>query len=164
MLSAVRSRTVDAAFAAVWLRRLAAVLAVVAAAFAVRGPACVDGMQTGVPPTLGSAAIPMGMDGAATPAAVMTGHNPDADAGAASAEAAMPPRWCSAMAWADFAGTDPGSCWQTSQAANVVGAVVVAIAEQAGYAVALPSAAPAVRITAVLRYAATLDQLCLLRT
>jgi len=154
MLGAVRATATGAGLAAARLRRLAALLAVLAVLVAVRGPGCGDPMAAGTP------AMPM------TPMTMSMAVGEPATDSAAPSDAGVAPtpvELCPATA-AGRSSTDLGSCLQAPPAAvSVTAAVTLAAAAPSGYAPA-PPPAPPVFVAAVLRYAATLHQLGLLRT
>ncbi len=152
MLGAVTSLADRAPVAAAWRRRLVVLLAVAAALVAVRGPMCTDGMLTHTPSMAmaiaGSVSTPMAMGG------------PQADG-----SAVPPSRWCPALATATGRSTtDPESCLRASPTtvANLTGAIMPGAARDLWHA-PVPAAAPPLPVIAVLRHAATLHQLGLLR-
>jgi hypothetical protein len=126
--------------AAVRLRRLAALLAVLAALVAV-SPVCVADMPT---------------------AAMSTGSQAAAAAGPTMGEASAQVEQCPAMT-AGGSATELRSCQPAPvTAGNLTGAAMLSAASDAGYPV--PAATvPPIGGTAVLRYAATLHKLGLLR-
>lgn len=150
MLGAVTGRATVAPRAAAWVRRLAALLSVLAALVAVRGPVCTDGMASGKP--AGSMSmVPGGTDAA-----------PPVKMGLAS----IPAGWCPApMLAADGSTAGLGSCMQaTPTVLNATGMAALAANRDPGSAIALPAAAPPMSVDAVLHRVVTLHQLGLLRT
>lgn len=141
----------------------AVLLAVAAAVVTVRGPSCTDGMLTHT--------LPASMTMAASTAMVMvepvvTSPPPGTiGRGADDAARSTPSEWCLAAGMATGrSSTAPVSCLQATPTAkaNLTGAVTPATALE-GWRV--QEAAPAARpVIAVLRHAATLHQLGLLRT
>lgn len=142
MLGAVIGRTLAVQQpAAAWLRRPAAVLAVLVAVVAGWSPACADGMAT---------------DMAAMPSTSMIVD------GLATSRASVPSGLCPAPVAGRTA--DLRFCVQAPPAAvNVVGAGALTGARGAGYAV-VPLAGQSMTVTGALRHAATLHQLGVLRT
>jgi hypothetical protein len=134
--------------AAAWPRRLVILLAVLAALLAVRAPVCTGSMATGMSAPPGSS-----MEMAGGPVRTWS-----AQIGGASTPAGL----CATPAAGGAA--DPAWCLQAPPTAiNVTGVVGLAAAEPVGYLIAVRPA-PAVVAAPVLRHAATLHQLGLLRT
>ena len=150
MLGAVTGMAGGAPLAASRLRRLAALLAVLAALFVVRGPVCVDGMLTAMP------AGPMSMS--------LSDPRVASQSTAEVGPVSMPPGSCPMLTLTDGRSTvDPWSCLQAPAAVDLTRAAAVAAARTGGYVAAPPTAPPVVVATA-LRFAATLHELGLLRT
>jgi hypothetical protein len=152
MLGVVTGGTIGGRLCAVWPRRWALLLGVLAALLAARGPVCTDAMMTAMPvlePTSMSQMV-------LAPAPVGP---------AQAAAAATPARVCQAVAPTTTGSpTGLGPCVTLPPTAiTVTSALLVPAAAPSGVLVTPPPPATAV-VVAVLRHAATLYQLGLLRT